>query len=331
MRADPTGGTETEDLIGIPSRARKLLQDHPAIVTTAGGLIVAVVLALVLWDTRGEFAYALGAASWIVLALAVALQGIWLVARSEAWHVCVGAAGGNVERRRLYRAASVGYLGNLFNSNFGLAVRIGALRRSAPAESPKPAVLLAAELPIVVVEVALAALLSFTLIGPLGFAWWIPPVCVAGVFGAIVAARHLVRDRRSGIWRGIEVMRELDSRNRIIALVCFATAAQVARNLLVLEGLGVDVSLLDSVALLIATAFLGLFPIGPTLGAAAAVLILGANGVSVVAAAGVLLTVTGAVAALGFAGWAVLDRLRRVRRPAASDPRVRTASAVSRA
>ena len=42
------------------------------------------------------------------------------------WHVCVGAAGGRVSRRRLYRAASVGYLGNIFNSQFGLAVRIAA-------------------------------------------------------------------------------------------------------------------------------------------------------------------------------------------------------------
>ena len=82
---------------------------------------------------------------------------IWLIARSEAWHVCVGAAGGSVNRRRLYRAASVGYLGNVFNGNFGLAVRIAALRRSAPSDSPRPSVLVAAELPILVIEGALAA------------------------------------------------------------------------------------------------------------------------------------------------------------------------------
>jgi len=106
------------------------------------------------------------------------------------------------------------------------------------------------------------------------------------------------------------VMRGLRSRNRIIALVMFATGAQVARNWLVVEGLGVDISILDAVALLIAAAFVGLFPVGPTLGAATAVLILGANGVAVVAAAGALLTATAAVAALCFAGWALVDRLR---------------------
>jgi hypothetical protein len=51
-------------------------------------------------------------------------------------------------------------------------------------------------------------------------------------------------------------------------------------------------------------------PVGPSVGAAAVVLILGASGVAATAAAGVLLTVTGIVGALCFAGWAALDRLR---------------------
>ena len=42
-------------------------------------------------------------------------------------------------------------------------------------------------------------------------------------------------------------------------------------------------------------------------------LILGSNGVAVVAAAGALLTATGAVGALCFAGWALADRLRPMR------------------
>jgi hypothetical protein len=40
------------------------------------------------------------------------------------------------------------------------------------------------------------------------------------------------------------------------------------------------------------------------------VLILGSNGVAAAAAAGALLTATGAVGALLFAGWALGDRLR---------------------
>ena len=269
-----------------------------------------------LWSKRDDFVAALDDAPAWALAAAALLQVIWLIARSEAWHVCVDAAGGEVNRRRLYRAAAVGYLGNLFNSSFGLGVRIAALRRSAPAESPKVSVLIAAEMPIVVVEIALAALCSFTLVGPLGMAWWAPIIFLSVALVGIVAVTRLARDRHDGFWAGIAVMRGLGSRNRIIALVMFATGAQVARNWLLLHGLGVDASVFDATALLIAAALFGLLPVGPTLGVATSVVILGANGVAVAAAAGALLTATGAVGALIFASWALVDRLSQARRPA---------------
>jgi hypothetical protein len=174
-------------------------------------------------------------------------------------------------------------------------------------------VLVAAELPIVVIEIAFAAILSFTLIGPLGVPWWVPLLALAVAAAAIGGMGRFVRHRREGFWKGLAVLRGLSSRNVIIGLVALATGAQVVRNLVVLQGLGVDISVFDAVALLIASAAIGLLPVGPTLGAATAVLILGANGVAVVAAAGALLTATGAVGALCFAGWALADRLRPVR------------------
>ncbi len=36
---------------------------------------------------------------------------------------------------------------------------------------------MAAAVPIVAVEVGLAALTSFTLLGPLGLPWWVPVLC----------------------------------------------------------------------------------------------------------------------------------------------------------
>ena len=62
-------------------------------------------------------------------------------------------------------------------------------------------------------------------------------------------------------------------------------------------------------ALLIAMFTLGQLPIGPSIGPAAAVLILGAHGVALTAAAGALLAVTGTVGSLGYAAWAITDRL----------------------
>ncbi len=189
-------------------------------------------------------------------------------------------------------------------------MRIGALRRSAPRESPPASVLVAAELPIIIVEGALAALMSFTLIAPLGVPWWVPLVAIVVMAGVFAGARSLARERHHGAWRGLAVMRGLEGRSQIIALVVLAVSIQVLRNWFLLGAVGVDVSVLDSVALLIAMAVVGLLPLGPGAGAATAVVILGANGVAATAAAGALLTMTGVVGTLAFAGWAMVDRLR---------------------
>src|SRR3954451_17102392 len=286
-----------------------MVRRHPTAVSLVGGTVVAIALAIGLADHGHEFIVALGSAPFWVLGIAIALHVVWLVTRSEAWAVCIGAAGGSVSRKRLYRASSLGYLGNIFNGQFGLAVRITALRRSAPTECPKAPVLLAAELPIVVVEMGLAAIFSFTLVAPLGVPWWVPIVAFAAVAGVLGGMQRVARNRRTGIWKGIAVLRESKGSGRIIALVCLAVVLQIARNWLLLNWSGVDASVFDSTALLIGLAFVGLLPIGPSLGAATAVLILGTNGVAASAAAGALLTATAAAGALCFASWALIDRL----------------------
>ena len=295
-----------------------MLRRHPTAVSLVGGGVVAIALAIGLAGHGHQFMVALGSAPFWVLGCAVALHVLWLLARSEAWGVCVGAAGGSVSRRRLYRAASVGYLGNIVNGQFGLAVRIAALRRTAPSECPRASVLLAAEVPIVVIEAALAAICSFTLVGPLGVPWWVPLVCFAAMAALIGGMQRVARHRREGFWTGLAVLRGMEGRSRIIALVCVAVVLQIARNWLLLNWSGVNASVLDSTALLIGLAVVGLFPVGPSLGAAAAVLILGTNGVAASAAAGALLTATAAAGALCFASWALVDRLwlRRAPNPA---------------
>jgi uncharacterized membrane protein YbhN (UPF0104 family) len=82
------------------------------------------------------------------------------------------------------------------------------------------------------------------------------------------------------------VLRSLRGGSRVIAFVLVAVLAQVLRNWLLLHAVGVDASLLDAVAVLIALVTLSQLPIGPSVGAAAAVLILGSNGVAAAAAAG---------------------------------------------
>jgi uncharacterized membrane protein YbhN (UPF0104 family) len=301
---------ETTPLIRARVAAlRSMLRRHPTMVSLGGGMLVAAALAIGLAGHGHDFIVALGSAPIWVLGAAVALHVLWLLVRSEAWNVCIDAAGGHVGRRQLFRASSVGYLGNIFNGQFGLAVRIAALRRSAPTECPRAPVLLAAELPIVVVEAALAAICSFTLVAPLGIPWWVPLISFVAMAALIAGMQRIARHRREGFWTGIAVLRGMRGRSRIIALVCVAVVLQIARNWLLLNWSGVNASVFDSTALLIGLAVVGLFPVGPSLGAAAAVLILGTNGVAAEAAAGALLTATAAAGALCFASWALVDRL----------------------
>ena len=300
----------------LTARLRRFGRRRRVAIAVGGSLATAALLLLLLAGRRHQFASALSSAALWVLAVAALLQVVALLARSEAWHLTIGAAGGTVERRVLYRASSMQVLGGLLNAQLGVAARIAALRRSSPAVSPRVPTLVAAEFPILAVEGILAALASFTLVAPLGLPWWVPLVCLA-VFGVAGAGlRGLAVRKGRELWRGLAVLRSLHGGALVVLFVLLAVFAQIFRNWLLLHAVGVDASFFDAVAVLIALSTLMQLPVGPGVGAAAAVLILGSDGVAAAAAAGILLTVTGTVGGLCFAAWAGADNLfSRSRRP----------------
>jgi uncharacterized membrane protein YbhN (UPF0104 family) len=169
--------------------------------------------------------------------------------------------------------------------------------------------LIAAEFPILAVEATLAALTSFTLVAPLGLPWWLPLIALVVVGTASAGLRHLAQRTSRQLWSGLAVLRSLRGGSRVVGLVLVAVFAQIFRNWLLLHAVGVDASFFDAIAVLIALVTLSQLPVGPSVGAAAAVLILGSDGVAAAAAAGVLLTATGTVGGLCFAAWAGADRL----------------------
>jgi len=276
-------------------------------ITIAGSALTAGILVLVLAGRRDEFGHALASAALWVLAVTVLLQIVALLARSEAWHLTIRSAGGTVDRRVLYRASSMGVLGSLINGQVAVAARIAALRRSSPDVSPRVPTLIAAEFPILAVEAALAALTSFTLVGPLGLPWWLPLVCLAVIGAVSVRLRRLAVRKGRELWRGLAIVRSLPNGSRLVGFVLVAVFAQILRNWLLLHAVGVDASLFDAIAVLIAVVSLSQLPVGPSVGAAAAVLILGGDGVAAAAAAGALLTATGTAGGLLFAAWAGAD------------------------
>jgi uncharacterized membrane protein YbhN (UPF0104 family) len=167
------------------------------------------VLAWALSGRRQEFADALSAAEWWVLVATVLLQIGALVSRSEAWHLTIRAAGGTVARRVLYRASSMQVLGSVINGQLGVAARIAALRHSSPEVAPQVPTLIAAEVPILSAEAALAVLASFTLVASLGLPWWLPLIGVPVIATASAGLRHLALREGRELWGGLAVLRSL--------------------------------------------------------------------------------------------------------------------------
>jgi uncharacterized membrane protein YbhN (UPF0104 family) len=288
---------------------RGFARRHRTSIAIAGTLLTAALLAVALAGKRDEFQTAISDAPLGIVAVTVLLQVLALVARSEAWHLTIQAAGGSVARRVLYRASSMQVLGSVINTQLGMAARITALRRSSPDVAPQVPTLIAAEFPIFAVEAMLAALTSFTLVVPLGLPWWLPLVAFGVVATLSAGLRHLALRKGRELWHGLAVLRSLRGGALVVGFVLVAVFAQIFRNWMLLHAVGVDASFLDAIAVLIAVVSLGQLPVGPTAGAAAAVLILGHDGVAATAAAGVLLTVTGTLGGLCFAAWAAADGL----------------------
>jgi uncharacterized membrane protein YbhN (UPF0104 family) len=301
-------------VIGPATALRAFARRHRIPVAVAGSLVSAGILVVLLVGRRDEFASALSGAAIGVLVVTVLLQVVALLARSEAWHLTIQAAGGDIERRVLFRASSMQVLGGVVNGHLGVAARIAALRRSRAVRCPQVPTLIAAELPILAVEGTLAALTSFTLVGPLGLPWWMPVIGIAVLAAASAGLRQLALRKGRELWRGLAVLRMGRTGGRMTALVLVAVFAQIFRNWLLLHAVGVDASIFDSIAVLIAVVTLAQLPVGPSVGAAAAVLILGGDGVAAAAAAGLMMTATGTVGGLLFAGWAGADTLWSRRR-----------------
>ena len=195
----------------------------------------------------------------------------------------------------------------------GLHTQLGTAARIGPcgarhAAAPRVPTLIAAELPILVTEGMLAALTSFTLVGPLGLPWWVPVAALAAVAGLVAALTRLGAAKARWLYRGLAVLRTLHESVPGSSYSCSSPCSPRSDgNWLLLRAVGIDASLFDAIAVLIAVVTLGQLPFGLSVGTAASVLILGPEGVTAAAAAGVLLTATGTVEASA-AAWAAPRR-----------------------
>ena len=277
--------------------------------TIAVSVAVALLLAAVLAGRRARVRRrAVARASLWVLAGTALLQVVALVSRSEAWHLTIGAAGGTVDAARA--VPRVEHAGGRRRAQRAPRSR-GADRRAAalvrgclPAGAdarrggvPDPRRRGDARRRCVV-HAGRAARLP----------WWLPLIVLAVVGLVSAGLRQLALRKGRELWRGLAVLRSLRGGSRVVGFVLVAVVAQILRNWMILRAVGVDASVFDATAVLIAVVTLAAAR-RSGVGAAAAVLILGRDGVPAAAAGGLLLTVTGTLGGLCFAGWAGADHL----------------------
>ena len=190
---------------------------------------------------RDDFAHAVGTVPLAALLAAVVLHIATVVARTEAWVVSVRAAGAVTERRTLFQIASLGFAANVISSSIGAAVRIWALRRKGGANVPSAPALIAAEVPVVAIQLIVTAAMTCSLSGPLRTPWWTAPAIL--LFSIVVL---LVLVRASRRWRGLAALRDGQARWRMLVMVVIVAACETARNLVLLRAVGLPASGLDA-------------------------------------------------------------------------------------
>jgi hypothetical protein len=274
-------------------------------VLTAVGVVALVVLCVLRRHDLGAAAVAVPPQALAALA---ALHLATLVARSEAWRLSLAALAGTPPSRAAIHAANAGaFVAGALEPHAALPARVALLRRLAPHQLPHPSHVAVADMPILLLEAAGAAIL----LGATG-AWWAP----AGALGLLVAAR-LAAGRRAT--RGLAVLADVRRRTALAVLVGAIVGCGLARVWLVLAVAHLDASPAAAALAFVALGVFGLLPLGPSAPPGALLVVSGGAGAL---AAGLALSATSIVAVLVYAGALALGargddwfRGRRVRRP----------------
>ena len=266
--------------------------------------LAALALWLVLSGKIGEIGDALSEASLADLGILSLLVLPLLVVRTEAWRQAIVAAGSTVPRRGVYAAGGLSAIVANFSIYLGAPVRIWALRRFAPDSAPQTGQMLAAEAPLVLLEVTVTVPLAVVSL----FVLPISPLLTVGLilaalaaFGGLFWAREPAQRAQMRWARGLDL---LASRGRLAAtslLLATNVALQVARIWVALEVLGLDASLPGAAMAFLLFGFFSMLNLGAASSAGAIVVVFGSQGVAAATAVGLLLLATAVIGSVLFA------------------------------
>lgn len=278
------------------------------VVTLAATVAAIVGLAVVLWHHWDEVGRAIETVSLVSFLAITALQVVAYLMRTQAFGMCVRAAGAHTPTGALHGASASTFLANTVVPMYvGGLVRVAMLRRLAGKEGPTVGQMVTADGVSLFLEAVITVALIVVACTQLDVAWWWPvalgAVCVAAGWGVWQARRRLAHRE----W--VKALNVFDDRMKLVVLTVLLAAVigvQPIRFYVVLHAVGVDVSMLEAVLAFVITSAGAILPVGPgpaSVGGVAAVL--GHEGLAEAAASGVVLAASAVLAAAVYTGVAL--------------------------
>lgn len=267
--------------------------------------VLALALLLVVCLLQGEdLLQAVRRVDLWVFAAALALHGVVVVVRTEAWRVTLAATGTAPPVRVAHRASAVGFAAGILQGHATLPARMAVARKLAPAATPSLREMLLSDLPVYALEACLlAALVPLAAAGGLGLPRWATALIVVAAPAAVLGLR--LAHRRWGhhpVSAGLAVLARPGLRGRLFVLAVAVVGITFGRIWLILWAVGLPAGVADASAAYIAVSLVGQLPIGPATGPAATLAVAAGSGVAEATAAGLVISATSVGAVLVYLG-----------------------------
>ncbi len=263
-----------------------------------------VAVALAVHHHAHEVSETLRRAELLPILGAVALHGLSLVLRSEAWRLGLRAVGASeLPAPTIHRANGIAFLVGTVQGELSLPARVAALRKAEPERAPSALTTAMVDLPLALVEIAWLFAVA---------ALWQPPLLLGTLLiaAALPLAARRIAPRRpaSSPLRGLLVAaqpRALAQLTLVMGGVVLVSALRIA---LVLAAFDLPVEIESVAKVVAAITIIGVLPVGVGTGPAAAIASL-STGAGGAATQGVALSAGLAISAtsvLGVAAYALL-------------------------
>jgi hypothetical protein len=289
---------------------------------TLGTLVTVAALAFVLGPKIGDAAHALSQMTvWSIVAL-IGAGLIPMLLRAEAFRISLHARGSCTTRPDVHAASGLTFCAAEVNHYAARAVRAGVLRKLG-CGGAQILHLLAAEIPVLLMEGAVMAVILCVAAALLGWAWWlVAALCSASL--CIFAGVQFVQRRwpDSSIGAGLSALRSPRLTAKLCAIAVCVLLVQILRTYVAMRAVGIHLDVQQAALAFVCVAGLGTLPLGPSAAPSVSLAFFAsANGMAVAAAGGLVLTMSAALAAVGYASfmllWISVRRVTRQRRDSA--------------